>query len=179
MAENGANGVPATTGGGEGGEQGAAPAPQRSWMDIARSIMFQMVIFYFISSYFRGSKTPPPPPQGPDGKPLEMAGMNLFSKGQELVSEGNQSVPSTRKGEGENVGSPYWALTHPGTNWGLHADSQLMSQHRTGPQLMSQHRTGPQLMSQHRTGPQLMSQHRNMLQSTIWGLHNNYPTCGS
>lgn len=62
------------------------PAPQRSWMDIAKSVMFQMVIFYFISSYFRGSKTPPPETEGPDGKPLPLAGVNLFSKGQELVS---------------------------------------------------------------------------------------------
>lgn len=85
MAENGANGGPAVAGGEGGEQQGPAPAPQRSWMDIARSIMFQMVIFYFISSYFRGSK-PPPPAEGPDGKPLEMAGLNLFGRGQELVS---------------------------------------------------------------------------------------------
>ena len=56
-------------------------------MDVARSIIFQMVIFYFISSYFRGNKTPPPETEGPDGKSLPLvAGVNLFSKGQELVS---------------------------------------------------------------------------------------------
>jgi hypothetical protein len=81
-----ANGAPAVADGGGGGDQpGPAPAQQRSWLDIARSLVFQMVIFYFISSYFRGSKTPPPPPEGPDGKPLDMAGLNLFGKGQDLV----------------------------------------------------------------------------------------------
>ena len=84
MAEQGGTGAAAAAGG--------APAqaqPGRSWTDIARSIIFQMVIFYFISSYFRGSKTPPPETQGPDGKPLPMAGVNLFSRGQELVSNNN------------------------------------------------------------------------------------------
>lgn len=80
-------------GGGDGaaaGGQGQQPqAQQRSWGDILRSIIFQMVIFYFISSYFRGNKTPPPETKGPDGKPLPSAGINLFSKGQELVSKIN------------------------------------------------------------------------------------------
>lgn len=76
----------AANAGGEPAEgQAAAPAPQRSWMDFARTMIFQMVIFYFISSYFRGGKTPPPESLGPDGKPLPMAGTNLFRKGQELV----------------------------------------------------------------------------------------------
>lgn len=66
-------------------EGGQGVQPQRSWLDIARSIIFQMVIFYFISSYFRGSKTPPPETKGPDGEPLPLTGINLFSKGQELV----------------------------------------------------------------------------------------------
>lgn len=66
-----------------GQQQGQAQ--QRSWLDIARSIIFQMVIFYFITSYFRGNKTPPPEATSPDGKPLPSAGINLFSKGQEMV----------------------------------------------------------------------------------------------
>lgn len=86
MAETAANGGQVVAGGAGGEQQGQPQAQQRSWMGIARSIMFQMVIFYFISSYFRGSKTPPP--EGQDGKPLEMAGVNLFNKRQELVSVG-------------------------------------------------------------------------------------------
>ena len=72
-------------------ENGAQPEqqqpPQRSWGGMLKSIIFQMVIFYFISSYFRGSKTPAEDVKGPDGKPLPLAGINLFRKGQKLVSE--------------------------------------------------------------------------------------------
>ena len=80
-------------GGGGGGGAVAAPAaggqaqgqPQRSWMDFARTLIFQMVIFYFISSYFRGNKTPPPEGKDADGNPLPMSGTNLFRQGQDLV----------------------------------------------------------------------------------------------
>ena len=77
-----------------GGEGVAVAAPageqpaqqqQRSWGGTLKSFMFQMVIFYFISSYFRGSKTPSEPPKGPDGEPLLSAGLNLFNKGDKLV----------------------------------------------------------------------------------------------
>lgn len=85
MAEGEGQVAAAAAGAAPEGGQGARVQPQRSWLDIARSIIFQMVIFYFISSYFRGSKTPPPETKGPDGEPLPLTGINLFSKGQELV----------------------------------------------------------------------------------------------
>lgn len=51
------------------------------WFQIARSILFQMVIFYFITSFFRGSKTPP---DSPEGAPGGGVGHNLFPGGQEM-----------------------------------------------------------------------------------------------
>ncbi len=78
MADDGAVAAPAAGGQAQG-------QPQRSWMDVAKSLIFQMVIFYFITSYFRGSKTPPPESKDQEGNPLPMSGINLFTKGQELV----------------------------------------------------------------------------------------------
>lgn len=69
----------------DGAQQDQQPA-QRGWGNMFRSFLFQMVVFYFITSYFRGSKTPEVT-EGPDGEPLPLAGINLFMKGQELVSE--------------------------------------------------------------------------------------------
>ena len=87
MAETGDVQVANQNGSAEGQDQQQQQPAGRSWLDIAKSFMFQMVIFYFITSYFRGNKTPPPDTTGPDGKPLPSVGTNLFSKGQELVSK--------------------------------------------------------------------------------------------
>jgi len=83
MAQQEASGEVAAAVAGPAGEQ-PAPQQQRSWGSVLKSFMFQMVIFYFISSYFRG-KTPSEPPKGPDGEPLLSAGLNLFNKGEKLV----------------------------------------------------------------------------------------------
>ncbi len=83
----GSNGAEVAVAEGGGPDQQQQPAA-RSWLDIAKSIIFQMVIFYLISSYFKGGKTPPPGEGGKDeeGNPLPpVSGTNLFHKGQELV----------------------------------------------------------------------------------------------
>ena len=72
---------------GQPGEQPAQQQQQRTWGGILKSFMFQMVIFYLITSYFRGNKTPSEPPKGPDGELLPFAGLNLFKKGEQLVIE--------------------------------------------------------------------------------------------
>ena len=94
MAEGGNGGGAVADGQAQGEGQGQGQ-PQRTWADFARSLIFQMVIFYFISSYFRGNKTPPPESTDEDGKPIPMAGINLFTKGQELVGA---IAPPTRCG---------------------------------------------------------------------------------
>ncbi len=72
--------------GASAGVDGQQPAPpQRTWGGTFKSFMFQMVIFYIITSFFRGNKTPPEAAKGPDGEPLALAGINLFSKGDKLV----------------------------------------------------------------------------------------------
>ena len=70
-------------GDGGGGEQ-QAPQPRRSGWGILKSILFQMVIFYVITSFFRGRRQQPVQP--PDGSGL-VPGVNLFTKGQEMVQE--------------------------------------------------------------------------------------------
>ncbi len=63
--------------------EGPAPAPVRTGWDTLKSILFQVVIFYFISSYFRGGKSPPSP-TNQDGSP-SLVGRNLFEKDDKLV----------------------------------------------------------------------------------------------
>jgi len=60
----------------------AAEAPRRTGWDTLKSILFQLVIFYFVSSFFRSKS--PPPQTNPDGSP-SMAGRNLFEKDEKLV----------------------------------------------------------------------------------------------
>ena len=60
-------------------QEGAAPARPSGWQ-ILRSILFQMVIFYLITSFFRRQS----PPTAPDGTPIKDA-QNLFPSGQEMV----------------------------------------------------------------------------------------------
>ena len=54
----------------------------RSGWQMLRSILFQMVIFYFITSFFRGRQQPAP--VSPEGR-HPAAGRNLFPKGQDMV----------------------------------------------------------------------------------------------
>jgi len=78
-------------------DQGQAPAaqgppqegagqqqPRPSWWQIVRSVLFQVMIIYFISSFFRGRQQPQ---QTPDGSPPTV-GYNLYPKGQEMVGSG-------------------------------------------------------------------------------------------
>ena len=58
-----------------------APAGRSGWQ-MLRSILFQMVIFYFITSFFRGRQQPAP--VSPEGR-HPAAGRNLFPKGQDMV----------------------------------------------------------------------------------------------
>ena len=77
------NGSPAVEGEGEGQSEQQRPQQQRrSGWDMLRTILFQVMIFYFISSFFRGRQTPPPNPDGT----MPLAGSNLFAPGLELVS---------------------------------------------------------------------------------------------
>ena len=62
--------------------EGRPAQQQRSGWDMLRTILFQVMIFYFISSFFRGRQTPP---TNPDGS-TPLAGTNLFSPGLHLVS---------------------------------------------------------------------------------------------
>lgn len=95
MAEGGDGGAVAAPAAGGQAQGQAQGQPQRTWTDFARSLIFQMVIFYFITSYFRGNKTPPPESTDEDGKPIPIAGINLFTKGQDLVGT---IAPPTRCG---------------------------------------------------------------------------------
>lgn len=86
VAEAGINGDSAVSAAGGEGE-GQSPQPQqqqqrRSGWDMLRTVLFQVMIFYFISSFFRGRQTPP---ANPDGT-MPLAGSNLFTPGLELVS---------------------------------------------------------------------------------------------
>ena len=79
----------------EGAPQGGPeqPAQQQqprptAWQ-ILRSILFQIMIFYFISSFFRGRQQP----ENPDGTQAT-AGYNLFDKGQEMVTKSHPLVKS-------------------------------------------------------------------------------------
>lgn len=62
------------------GEQ-QQPAQRRTGWDIFKSILIQIVIFYFISSFFRGRQAPL---TNPDGS-APVAGFNLFAKDDKLV----------------------------------------------------------------------------------------------
>ncbi len=69
---------------GAGGEPQAPqeqPQPQgRGGWQVVRSIVIQMVIFYFITSFFRGKQQP----QTPDGTPVGVS-TNLFKRGEDMV----------------------------------------------------------------------------------------------
>ena len=77
--------------GGGGSQSGAVQTPGqdqaqggggRSGWQILRSILFQIVIFYFITSFFRGRQQPPP--AHPEGS-HPAAGRNLFPRDQDMV----------------------------------------------------------------------------------------------
>ena len=76
------NGSAAAQADGAEGQQQPPAQQRRSGWDMLRTILFQMVIFYFITSFFRGRQTPPP--TNPDGS-TSLAGANLFPSGLELV----------------------------------------------------------------------------------------------
>lgn len=68
----------------EGNEQQeAAAAPQRpgGWQ-MLKTFAFQLLIFYLITSWFKGGKEAP---TSPDGTPLGAA-VNVFNYGQTMVS---------------------------------------------------------------------------------------------
>lgn len=78
--ESGGGGGTAVQGQAEG--QAQAGAGGGRWQ-LLRSILFQVVIFYFITSFFRGrQQAPPATHQGRH----PAAGGNLFPPGQEMVS---------------------------------------------------------------------------------------------
>ena len=89
MADNGGAVVQgqAVEGGGGEGQQAAGAGGGRTGWQVLRSILFQMVIFYFITSFFRGRQQPPPQPTDVGGR-HPAAGGNLFPKGQEMVMVG-------------------------------------------------------------------------------------------
>ena len=93
VVEAGNGGPAVSTGEGEGQGEGQTPQqpqqPRRSGWDMLRTILFQVMIFYFISSFFRGRQTPP---QNPDGT-TSLAGSNLFTPGLELVSRTVYKTP--------------------------------------------------------------------------------------
>ena len=65
-------------------EPQAAGGGGRSGWQMLRTILFQMVVFYFISSFFRGRQQPATPvPDGAGRHPA--AGGNLFPKDQNMV----------------------------------------------------------------------------------------------
>lgn len=72
---------------GDGGQPQASQQQQRQqqgrggWQ-VARSIVIQLVIFYFITSFFRGRKQP----QNPDGTPVGVS-TNLFKTGEDMVRD--------------------------------------------------------------------------------------------
>lgn len=63
-------------------QQADGTAGGRTGWQLLRSILFQMVIFYFITSFFRGRQQPAPVDK--DGR-HPAAGRNLFPKGQDMV----------------------------------------------------------------------------------------------
>ncbi len=65
-------------------EQGQEQQPQRSsgWQTM-KTIGFQMLLFYLITSYFRGGNKEPV--KGPDGEVVTPA-MNIFSPGEKMAS---------------------------------------------------------------------------------------------
>ena len=52
---------------------------QRTWGATLRAMLFQMLIFYAISSFFRSSRPPS------SGGEANAPGKNMFSRGQEMV----------------------------------------------------------------------------------------------
>lgn len=72
--------------GGGQGEQGQEAAGGRTGWQMLRSILFQILIFYVVTSFFRGRQQSQQPATTPGGA-HPFAGTNLFPKGQELVSE--------------------------------------------------------------------------------------------
>ena len=80
------------SGDGGGAVQGGAVQAQpqagggggRSGWQMLRTILFQMVVFYFISSFFRGRQQPAVPVPDDAGR-HPAAGGNLFPKDQDMV----------------------------------------------------------------------------------------------
>ncbi len=66
---------------GTGVEEPAAPA--RTGWGTMKSVLLQIVIFYFVSSFFRGRQNAPPATNS-DGTP-SLVGRNLFHKDEKLV----------------------------------------------------------------------------------------------
>lgn len=56
-----------------------AQAQQRGWGATLRAILFQMLIFYAISSFFRSSRSPS------SGGHVTQPGKNMFPRGQRMV----------------------------------------------------------------------------------------------
>lgn len=72
----------------QGAQGQAAAGGGRTGWQLLRSILFQMVVFYAITSFFRGrQQAPPANPEGRHSHPS--AGTNLFPKGQDLVRGGH------------------------------------------------------------------------------------------
>ena len=63
-------------------EQPAATQRPSGWQTM-KGIAFQMLIFYLVTSYFRGGSKQPA--KGPDGEVVSPA-TNIFSPGEEMVS---------------------------------------------------------------------------------------------
>ncbi len=82
MVEAGGQEVGEPQAGDQAGGEPQAPQQQRqggTWQ-IVRSIAVQLVIVYFITSFFRGKQQP----QNPDGTPVGVS-TNLFKKGEDVV----------------------------------------------------------------------------------------------
>ena len=77
MAENAPVIQPVAGGQGEQQQQGSS-----RWQ-MMKSLGFQMLLFYLITSYFRGGNKQPT--NGPDGE-VVVPGLNLYPIGQEMVS---------------------------------------------------------------------------------------------
>lgn len=60
--------------------QAQAANNQRSWGATLRAMLFQMLIFYAISSFFRSSRSP-----SSDGGHVLPPGKNMFPRGQHMV----------------------------------------------------------------------------------------------
>lgn len=66
----------------DGGTAGGAPAAQQqTWGQMLKGLLFQMLIIYFITSFFRGGNKQP---QTEDGKPA-VAARNLFPNNEKMV----------------------------------------------------------------------------------------------